>query len=87
MAEEAKKADLFEHILVSTDCERIAEIAIKFGAEVPFLRTEYNDNHSNVSLATLSSLEKSEIYWNLEFDLVTQLMPNCPLRKKNTMWS
>jgi pseudaminic acid cytidylyltransferase len=36
--EAAIKSALFEHIVVSTDSEEIAEVAIKHGAEVPFLR-------------------------------------------------
>jgi len=36
--EVAKKSNLFEKIIVSTDDESIAEIARKYGAEVPFLR-------------------------------------------------
>jgi len=36
--EVAKQSDLFDHILVSTEDEEIAEVSIKFGAEVPFMR-------------------------------------------------
>lgn len=36
--EAAKESNLFEKIVVSTDCEKIANVAIKYGAEVPFLR-------------------------------------------------
>ncbi len=34
----AIRSDLFEHIIVSTDDQQIAELARKYGAEVPFLR-------------------------------------------------
>ena len=34
----AKQSGLFDHILVSTDDEEIAEVSIKFGAGVPFMR-------------------------------------------------
>ena len=34
----AKKSGLFKRIIVSTDCPKIASIAKKYGAEVPFLR-------------------------------------------------
>ncbi|MBX9702659.1 MAG: acylneuraminate cytidylyltransferase family protein [Silvanigrellaceae bacterium] len=34
----AKKSQFISRIIVSTDCEEIAHIAKKFGAEVPFLR-------------------------------------------------
>ncbi|WP_165725370.1 pseudaminic acid cytidylyltransferase [Pseudoalteromonas sp. SA25] len=36
--EVAKKSGLFEHIIVSTDDQEIAEIARSYGAEVPFMR-------------------------------------------------
>ena len=34
----AKKSKVFDKILVSTDSEKIGEIARKYGADVPFLR-------------------------------------------------
>ena len=34
----AQKSKLFDKIIVSTDSKQIAEIASKYGAEVPFLR-------------------------------------------------
>jgi pseudaminic acid cytidylyltransferase len=34
----AKASELFEHIIVSTDDEEIAAIAVQWGAEVPFMR-------------------------------------------------
>ena len=36
----ALKSRCFERVVVSTDSKRIAKIAIKFGAEVPFIRTK-----------------------------------------------
>ena len=36
--EEAKRSELFDRILVSTDSEEIAELAKGYGAEIPFLR-------------------------------------------------
>ena len=36
--EAAKSSALFEKIIVSTDDQEIAEMAVKFGAEVPFMR-------------------------------------------------
>lgn len=40
----AKSSGLFEHIIVSTDDEEIAEVAKQWGAEVPFLRPEVLSN-------------------------------------------
>jgi len=36
----ARRADLFDHVLVSTDDAEIAEVAKTWGAEVPFLRPQ-----------------------------------------------
>ena len=36
----AKESGLFEHIIVSTDDEKIAKISKKYGAEVPFIRPD-----------------------------------------------
>ena len=38
--EAALKSNLFDKVIVSTDDKKIAEIALKFGAEVPFLRSQ-----------------------------------------------
>ena len=40
----ALKSDLFDEVMVSTDDEEIATIAKKFGANIPFLRSEKNAN-------------------------------------------
>lgn len=36
--QEALKSGIFERVIVSTDSEEIAEVALSYGAEVPFLR-------------------------------------------------
>ena len=38
---QAKKMRLFKRIFVSTDNKKIAQEAIKYGAEVPFLRPRF----------------------------------------------
>lgn len=42
--EAALKSGEFEKVLVSTDCEKVASIAIEYGAEVPFYRPESLSN-------------------------------------------
>lgn len=43
----AKQANIFDRIIVSTDSEKIAEIAKAYGAEVPFMRPpELSDDHT-----------------------------------------
>ena len=76
----AKNTGLFEHIIVSTDDSEIAEVAIRYGAEVPFLRIEHCDDFSTVSEATISAIKQAEEYWDEDYTNVVQLMANCPLR-------
>lgn len=40
----AIESALFDEIMVSTDCPDIAEIALKYGAKVPFLRSKKNSD-------------------------------------------
>jgi pseudaminic acid cytidylyltransferase len=48
--EVAKKSGLFDHIIVSTDDEEIAEVSIKYGAEVPFIRpNELSDDYTGTT--------------------------------------
>jgi CMP-N-acetylneuraminic acid synthetase len=78
--EAALASDCFDRILVSTDDQEIAEVAIKHGAEVPFLRGSHADDYSPVSDATAAALQQAIDYWEEDYHLVVQLMANCPLR-------
>lgn len=42
--ETALNSTLFDEVMVSTDNDEIAEIALKYGAEVPFMRSVENSN-------------------------------------------
>jgi CMP-N-acetylneuraminic acid synthetase len=78
--EAAIESGLFARIVVSTDSEHIAEIALQYGAEAPFLRArELADDHTPVSLVTLDVLEHLDP-GGLTYSCVAQLMANCPLR-------
>lgn len=76
----AKQSGLFTRILVSTDDPEIAEVAKSLGAEVPFLRQDFADDHATVSEATAAALQQAMEYWQEDYSLVVQLMANCPLR-------
>lgn len=81
----AKESGLFDMILVSTDSDEIAEVSLKHGAEVPFLRKLYADDMSPVSVATRNSLQQIEKYTGKNYKNIIQLMPNCPLRTPNSI--
>lgn len=79
--EMAKRIDRFDHIIVSTDSEEIADIAKQAGAEVPFIRP------SDMASSTISkfpalrhALIQSENHYNKEFDCIVDLDPTSPLR-------
>jgi CMP-N-acetylneuraminic acid synthetase len=76
----ALESKLFDKIVVSTDSVEIAGIAKEYGAEIPFLRTNYLDDFSPVSQVTIDTLGRLDKDYGLNFDVVVQLMPNCPLR-------
>ncbi|MBI4995419.1 MAG: acylneuraminate cytidylyltransferase family protein [Rhodocyclales bacterium] len=78
--EAALQSGLFARVLVSTDDRKTADIAIAHGAEVPFLRNAAADDAASSSAATLVALAQAEDHWQERFDVVAQLMANCPLR-------
>jgi CMP-N-acetylneuraminic acid synthetase len=82
----AKRSNIFTRILVSTDSQEIADEARLAGAEVPNLRSEFFDDISPVSLATIhtfeSLLDKNSA---LSEATIVQLMPNCPFLSLETL--
>lgn len=83
--EAAKYSGIFEEIYVSTDSKLYADIAIEYGANVPFLRSEMTATDTasswDVVREALSQYEdKGRI-----FDTVTLLQPTTPLRTANNI--
>jgi len=83
--EAAVQSAVFDRVLVSTDDEEIRSVALNFGAEVPFLRSGAADDQIPSSEATIFALRQAEAHWGCKFDLVAQLMANCPLRDAQTI--
>lgn len=78
--EAAKESGVFDRIVVSTDDKETARIVEKLGVEVPFFREEATDDQSPVSVATIAAINQAQAHWHEEYDVVVQLMANCPLR-------
>jgi CMP-N-acetylneuraminic acid synthetase len=74
---------LFERVVVSTEDAEIADVARAHGAEVPFLRDQAFDDFAPVSEATCATLDQLAQREGARFDVVAQLMANCPLRGAN----
>lgn len=65
----ALKSGLFNEVMVSTDNEEIANIALKFGAKVPFFRSKENSNDFATTFDVLEEVYKaySSLGYNYEF--------------------
>lgn len=78
--EAALHSGCFDRVIVSTDSEEIAKISTQCGCPVPFLRKTAMDEYSPVSLATIAAVQQASEFYQETYDVVAQLMPNCPLR-------
>lgn len=78
--EQARKSKYIDRVIVSTDSKKIARVARRLGAQVPFLRPKYlaNDKSStiNVLLHAIDWLEKERF----AFDILVLLHVTSPLR-------
>ena len=70
----------FSHIMVSTDSQLYADIAIEYGAEVPFLRNKNNASDSASSWDVVKEVLEKYSAMGVVFDTVTLLQPTSPLR-------
>ncbi|BDI60602.1 pseudaminic acid cytidylyltransferase [Qipengyuania nanhaisediminis] len=64
----ALESGLFEHVMVSTDDEEIAQVARDCGAEVPFMRpADLSDDHATTSEVVVHSIKQAhELGWPVE---------------------
>lgn len=78
--EAARKSQLIDRVIVSTDDKEIAEIAKKYGAEIPFIRP--NDLATD-SASTIDVLKHAitflESHSHDKIDLIVLLQPTSPL--------
>lgn len=76
----AQKSRLIDYILVSTEDQKIADIAMSFGANVPFLRpAELASDQAKQIDAMIHAVGFMEEQGE-KFDYVCVLQPTCPLR-------
>ena len=81
--EQALNSKYIDNVVVSTDSEKIANIAKKAGANVPFLRpAELAADNSPTSDAILHVLEQLSMKGEF-YDYIALLEPTSPLRKPN----
>lgn len=77
--EAAKKAGVFDEIMVSTEDKKIAETAMQFGASVPFFRSEKtSDDFATTAEVLLEVLEEYEKRGR-KFTHICCIYPTAPL--------
>jgi pseudaminic acid cytidylyltransferase len=80
--ESAIKSELFSEIMVSTDDEEIAEVAIKYGAKVPFFRSKKNSDDYSTTLDVIKEVLNYYLYkLNFDFEQGCCIYPTAPLMK------
>ena len=79
--EVALQSGLFQEVMVSTDDEEIAEVARKYGAKVPFLRSEKTSTDFATTLDVIKEVLASYRKLGPEYDYVCCIYPTAPLVK------
>lgn len=81
----ALNSNIFDEVMVSTDSDEIAEIAHKYGASVPFMRSQENASDyattEDVILEVLDQYSKM----NKEYDYVCCIYPTAPFVDKDIL--
>jgi len=73
-----------DEIVVTTDCQKIANISRKYGASVPFLRPGFLSTDTATSFDVIKhTVEYYKNELGKEFDYIVLLEPTSPLRKFN----
>lgn len=80
--EAAIKSELFDEVMVSTDDNEIAEVALKFGAKVPFLRSKKNSDDYSTTIDVMKEvISEYRLKINLDFENGCCIYPTSPLLK------
>lgn len=76
--EAALESGVFDEVMVSTDDEEIAEIARKYGASIPFLRSEATSNDYAVTADVIREVLAGYTGMGKEFDTFVCIYPTAP---------
>ncbi|MCR5404783.1 MAG: pseudaminic acid cytidylyltransferase [Butyrivibrio sp.] len=76
--EAALNSKVFDEVMVSTDDEEIAEIARKYGASVPFMRSEKTSNDFATTDDVIEEVLDEYHKLGKDFDIFTCIYPTAP---------
>ncbi|USQ03356.1 pseudaminic acid cytidylyltransferase [Aquirufa antheringensis] len=77
--EKALSCGLFDEVMVSTDDQEIANVAIKYGATVPFYRSKENSSDFASTIDVLNEVLLKYLELNQTFTHVCCIYPTAPL--------
>ena len=84
--EAALESELFDCVMVSTDDENIARIAIESGAQVPFLRSpENSDDYAGLAEVLIEVIDNMTSATGKEFSTVCCILPTAALISAATL--
>ena len=75
----AERSQLFDHIVVSTDDDEISQLALKYGATVPFERPSTLADDSTPTIPVIKHAIREMEQSGFKFDKVCCLYPSVPL--------
>ncbi|WP_239650462.1 pseudaminic acid cytidylyltransferase [Anaerovibrio lipolyticus] len=76
--EAALESNLFDEVMVSTDSEEIAEVAKRYGAKVPFMRSEKNSDDYATTDDVLQEVISKYEKLGQSFDTMCCIYPTAP---------
>jgi pseudaminic acid cytidylyltransferase len=83
--ETALESGLFSEVMVSTDDEKIAEIAVKAGAKVPFLRSPKNADDYATTVDVLEEVLGKYSKFEEKYDYACCIYPTAPFIRKDML--
>lgn len=83
--EAALNSTLFDEVMVSTDDDKIAKIAIEYGAKVPFKRSEKNANDFAVLADVVEEVLSEYKNTGVVFEEVCCILPTAPFITSNLL--
>jgi pseudaminic acid cytidylyltransferase len=83
--ENAINSGIFDEVMVSTDNNEIAEIALSYGAKVPFKRSEKNSNDFATTIDVIKEVILSYNNLGRKFEYASCIYPCTPLLSKERL--
>ena len=83
--EAARASHIFDEIMVSTEDSEIAQIAVKYGANVPFMRSEKTASDYATTFDVLDEVIKEYSKLGKKFENICCIYPCVPFLKSDTL--